>query len=165
MARKNLQTNTTISFKSVGEKLEEWQSRQETIETPKLPIGIKTPLNLKGSGLFEMHYDLQAQVRDNFKNLLLTNKGERLRNYNFGADLHPLAAEKLAQEDFDKEAMFQIREAVTAHMPFLELKSMSSETKTTGDTATTVHMLTITYDVPSLRVVDDKLVVNIICIG
>ena len=50
-------------------------------------------------------------------------------------------------------------------MPFLELKSMSSETKTTGDTATTVHMLTITYDVPSLRVVDDKLVVNIICIG
>ena len=155
----------TYDFKSVGEKVTAAKYTAQREHLP--PLGIITPIRLSQgkTGLFEMHYDLQAQVRDNLKNLLLTNKGERLRNYNFGADLHPLAAEKLAQEDFDKEAMFQIREAVTAHMPFLELKSMSSETKTTGDTATTVHMLTITYDVPSLRVVDDKLVVNIICIG
>ena len=155
----------TYDFKSVGEKVTAAKYTAQREHTP--PLGIITPIRLSQgkTGLFEMHYDLQAQVRDNFKNLLLTNKGERLRNYTFGADLHPLAAEKLAQEDFDKEAMFQIREAVTAHMPFLELKEMSSETRTTGDTATTVHMLTITYDVPSLRVIDDKLVVNIICIG
>jgi len=155
----------TYSFKSVGEKR---SAKKYTAQAEKKqPIGIVTPVRLSqgDSGLFEMHYDLQAQVRDNLRNLLLTNKGERLRNHSFGADLYPLAAEKLASEDFDKEAMFQIREAVSQFMPFLELKDMSSDTKTTGDTATTVHELTITYDIPPIRVKDDKLVVNIICIG
>lgn len=155
----------TYSFKSVGEKA---TAKKYTAQAEKKqPIGIVTPVRLSqgGSGLFEMHYDLQSQLRDNLKNLLLTNKGERLRNHSFGADLLPLASEKLAQEDFDKEAMFQIREVVSLFMPFLELKDMSSDTKTTGDTATTVHELTITYDVPAIRVKDDKIIVNIICIG
>ena len=155
----------TYSFKSAGEKVTDakWKAQAER----KQPIGIKTPIRLSQgkTGLFEMNYNLQDQVRDNLKNLLLTNKGDRIRNYQFGADLFPLASEKLAQEDFDKQALSQIKEAANLFMPFIDLKNMSSETKTTGDTATTVHQLTITYDIPSIRVRDDKIVVSIECIG
>lgn len=155
----------TYSFKSAGEKATSEKYKAQAAR--KQPIGIITPIRLSQgkTGFFEMHYDLQSQVRDNLKNLLLTNKGERLRNHSFGADLFPLASEKLAQEDFDRRALSQIREATNLHMPFIDLKNMSSDTKTTGDTATTVHQLTITYDIPSLRITDDKIVVSIVCIG
>ena len=155
----------TYSFKSVGEKPGDPKFTAQAER--KMPIGIKTPIRLsQGKTVFlEMNYNLQDQLRDNFKNLLLTNKGERLGAHAFGADLFPLASEKLAQEDFDRQAMVQIKENVSLYMPFLSLKDMSSSTKTTSDTATTVHELTITYDIPSMRVSDDKIVVNIVCIG
>ncbi len=155
----------TYSFKSAGEKAdaEKFTAQAER----KQPLGIKTPARLSQgkTGFLEMNYNMQDQIRDNFKNLLLTNKGERLGSHSFGADLFPLASEKLAMDDFDKQAMVQIKEATNLYMPFLALKGMSSETKTTDDTATTIHELTITYDIPSMRVRDDKIVVNIVCIG
>ena len=153
------------SFKSVGEKADAQKFVAQAEKEP--PIGIKTPIRLSQgkTGFLEMHYNLQDQLRDNFKNLLLTNKGERIRQHNFGADLFALATEKLAQEDFDRKALSQIKESVNLFMPFLSLKNMESETKTTGDTATTAHQLTITYDIPSMRVTDDKIVVTIVCTG
>ena len=155
----------TYSFKSAGEKATDEKFTAQAARPQ--PIGIMTPVRLSQgkTGFLEMHTNLQDQIRDNFKNLLLTNKGDRLRQHNFGADLFPLATEKLAQEDFDRKAMMQIRDAVNLFMPFLSLKDMKSETLTTGDTATTTHQLTITYDIPSMRVSDDKIVVNIVCIG
>lgn len=47
-------------------------------------IGIKLPFNNKNKGLFESSYNTIEQIQSNFKNLLLTGKGERLFNPNFG---------------------------------------------------------------------------------
>ena len=159
MARKNLQTNAAISFKSVGEKLEEWQSRQKTIETPKLPIGIKTPLNLKGSGLFEMHYDLENQMKDNFRNLLLTNKGERLGNPGYGADLRKTQYSVSNKEAAEIELMAKIQQAVKNFMPFINLldfktTQVSSDifARDTGELGPGGQLIVrITYTIPQLN--------------
>ena len=92
-------------FKSVGVKRSDGvQDRTTSVALP--PIGIVTPLSLDdtGSGLLSMHYSLADQIADNLRNLVMTNHGERVGIYDFGADLRPLTLE-LAQPIWEEEAM------------------------------------------------------------
>jgi len=154
----------TYSFKSVGEAidLEKFKSNPDK----KTSYGFKTPLRKPNtSGLLDTHYSLSDQIRDNLKNLLLTNKGERLGQFNLGADLTPLAAEKLAKDDFDAAAIIKIRDAVSLYMPFIELHNFTSETRATEDSSVSMFALIITYDVPDLKIIEDKIELNILCVG
>jgi len=114
------QTRKTYSFKSVGKTKSDIKA--ETTDTPtQLPIGIRTPLQLsRGNGLFEMHTDIARQISDNLRNLILTNHGERLGFYDFGANLGPLVFD-LGQEEADQQAIDRIRATVGKYMPFVSL--------------------------------------------
>ena len=72
--RKDLVKQEAISFKSVGEKIEAYQQRQSQTKTPQQPrpIGIRTPLALGSTRLFETHTDMATQIKDNLRNLILT---------------------------------------------------------------------------------------------
>jgi len=81
-------------FKSVGVKLgSDQQDRVASTAIP--PVGIATPLSLdrENKGLLTMHYDLSDQIIDNLRSLVLTNHGERVGVYDFGANLQPLTLE------------------------------------------------------------------------
>ena len=58
-----------------------------------------TPLS---ASVFKMHFNSIDQVHDNLRNLILTNNGDRLGRYNFGANLQPILTEKLSKESFDE---------------------------------------------------------------
>jgi|TARA_Y100000310_G_scaffold345692_1_gene468341 phage baseplate assembly protein W len=164
-----------ISFRSVGELSSDPSLFQTVTE---IPYGIKTPLALGTgrSGIFEMHYDPVSQLEDNLKNLILTNKGERLCNYNYGANLRPLTLELSSLDDFDTVAMESISQAVISHMPFIELSSFSSDFGGTSEGASPGPMdgvalsmtridMRIKYNVPRLRIADKVLSVSIYCAG
>ena len=51
-----------------------------------IAIGVSLPFN-GPSGPFNSTYSTQTQIKSNLLNLLLTNKGERVFNPEFGADL------------------------------------------------------------------------------
>jgi phage baseplate assembly protein W len=51
-----------------------------------IAIGVSLPFN-GPAGPFNSTYSTQTQVKSNLLNLLLTNKGERIMNPEFGADL------------------------------------------------------------------------------
>jgi phage baseplate assembly protein W len=115
-------------FKSVGIKRSDGvQDRTTSAAAP--PIGIVTPLSLDdtGSGLLSMHYSLADQIADNLRNLVMTNHGERVGIYDFGADLRPLTLE-LAQPIWEEEAMIRIKTAVSKFMPYVELKTFEMKT-------------------------------------
>ena len=116
---------SSISFKSVGDRATDSKFNREI---DPLPIGFKTPLRLgtNRSGIFDMHFKIEDQIQDNLKNLLMTNHGERLGLFDFGANLRDLTAERTAKEDFDSEAMLRIKESVAKYMPFVELDSFES---------------------------------------
>lgn len=120
--------------------------------TALLPIGIKTPLKTGKDDLFSMHYSIQDQVHDNLRNLLLTNWGERVGFYNFGANLRELTTEIENIEAFDEAAIERIRNAVTKWMPFVTLKEFSSkiDNMENPQTKTGVVKIMITYSVPQL---------------
>tara|TARA_A100001015_G_scaffold227772_1_gene257324 strand:+ start:126 stop:662 length:537 start_codon:yes stop_codon:yes gene_type:complete len=115
------ESTTTISFKSVGEKIAEFDSRIEREEAPPRPIGIKTPIQLSVGSLFDMHFDLQDAVADNLRNLILTNKGERLGNPLFGTDLRKTQYDTPNKQEAEIEMMAKINSAVKNFMPFVNL--------------------------------------------
>jgi len=141
----------SISFKSIGDLSTD---RKFQISTNELPIGIKTPMQLGqgNDGIFAMHYKSADQIQDNFKNLLLTNWGERLSFYDFGANLKELTME-LSSEDFDNQAMTRIKSATSKWMPFIDLLFFDKDVlgRVPGQDIVQVRMK-ILYAVPKMGI-------------
>ena len=156
----------TYSFKSVGTLVTD---RQYTQSIDPAPIGIKTPLEygIEREGIFAMHFDNASQVKDNFRNLLMTNYGERVGLYSFGADLRALVGELSAQEDFESEAMLRITQATATWMPMIELDTFESRflpASAHGEGLSTI-VLTVVYSVPPLRIIKDQVQALITVLG
>lgn len=151
-----------FSFKSSGVTKDQ-QITNALVVTPT-PIGIKTPLVLGDDDLLKTNTDLGTQLSDNLRNLILTNWGEHLGLYNFGANLRPLTTDLVSQDDFDAQAITRIRNAVQRWMPFIDLQDFLSEVDRTQNQHTAVIQLTITYNIPSLNVVGKKLQVTLYAI-
>jgi phage baseplate assembly protein W len=110
-----------------------------------------------GEGLLAMNYNIADQFADNLRNLLLTNWGERLGHYQFGANLRPLTTEFASQENFDNQAIERIRNAVNEWMPFVTLGTFESSVDRTENKNTAVILIKITYSIPAIEVIDRAL--------
>ena len=147
----------SYSFKSVGKSQDEVEL--EAIKSTTVAYGIKTPLKLSAiDGFLEMNYSVEDQFADNLKNLLLTNWGERLGHYNFGANLRPIATELISsQDDFDTEAIARIKNAVNKWMPFIDLESFTSKINFNENKNTGVIAITVVYNIPFLKVANKSI--------
>jgi phage baseplate assembly protein W len=122
------------------------------------PIGVATPLSLGSgrSGLFEMNFDPVEQISDNLRNLILTNAGERLGNYYYGANLKPITTEYSSMEDFENAAMTRILNAVNQFLPIVDLDSFSvsrvQEDDGNADRGLLRIDMTVKYNIPQLRI-------------
>ena len=150
-----------ISFKSVGEKLDEYQNRQADVSPT--PIGLATPLRLSTTqnDIFEMHYNLQDQIEDNFRNLILTNHGEWLGLYDFGANLQPILF-SLNGASFEMECMRRIKTAARKYLPFIELETfeVSYDNRDSKPSLATLIIM-IAYGIPAIGVTGKKMQVMI----
>jgi phage baseplate assembly protein W len=97
-----------------------------------------------------MSFDAIIQVRNNLKNLLLTNHNERVGNPLYGANLRPLCAEYSAIENFDSVAMDRIQQAVLNFMPIVELDDFSVGFVDDTDPALLRIDMKVKYNVPKL---------------
>jgi phage baseplate assembly protein W len=62
-----------------------------------IAIGVSLPFN-GPAGPFNSTYSTQEQAKYNLINLLLTNKGERVFNPEFGTDLRPVLFEPITED-------------------------------------------------------------------
>jgi hypothetical protein len=141
-------------FKSVGFKQNELLERNpdSRFNSPR-PIGIKTPIQFgEGEdGLFSMHRNLLSQIKDNLKNIIRTNHGERIPFYDFGANLLPMAFD-ISTEQGDMEAMRRINSAISKWQPLV--KPSSYEPLLDYNNGGTVAKIGVRvgYDVPIIGV-------------
>lgn len=152
----------SYSFKSSGTTKAD--SIANALVVTPVPIGIKTPLALGTTDIVVTNADLATQLTDNLRNLILTNWGERLGNYGFGANLKPLVSELASQDDFDNAAITAIRTAVSLWMNYIDLQSFTSQINQTQNQETAVIQLTITFNIPSLNVTGRQLQVTLYAI-
>lgn len=119
-----MQVRKKYDFSSVGELKEDLdKSRQDSaIDRQQIPYGVKVPLELgsNSDGLLKMHYSADDALADNFRNMVMTNHGDRIGLYDFGANLTELAFE-LGSDDFDTEAIRRIRRTTEKYMPYIQL--------------------------------------------
>jgi phage baseplate assembly protein W len=152
-----------INFKHVGIKRDN-RRFDINIEPPSIPVGIKTPLE-KGSGksgLFTMHFQPAEQIHDNLRNLIVTNHGERLGRFSFGANLKSLTFDLSSMGDFEDRAAENIKDAVQKYMPFVELEDMLVNVTDHADNLVLPNglaeiVITVTYNIPKLKVIGRKL--------
>lgn len=152
-----------IDFKSVGERAasKRFQTEQNTI-----PIGIKTPLQFgtQSDGIFSMHFNIADQIQDNFRNLLLTNHGERLGLFDFGANLRELTMEH-GSDAFDGEAIVRIKRAIDKYMPFISPRIFESKIQPSRSGHAEQVDIKIVYDVPRLGIVGKEILVSLFVRG
>jgi phage baseplate assembly protein W len=88
-------------------------------------IGFSLPLQMT-TNTFNQTYDNLLQLKSNVKNLLLTRKGERLAQPNFGTNLHSLLFEQ--NDDSLEGKIYQaIDGSVKYWLPQLSINEISVE--------------------------------------
>lgn len=155
----------TYSFKSVGQLQNDVLVQAEN--TARItPIGLKTPLTLSNTSgnLFDMTYDIAEQIRDNLKNLILTNSGERLMLTDFGANIRPLVTE-FSNEDIVSEAIRRIQKTTSKYMPYVELDTFENGILPTKNGNTIGVFVKIGYSVPSANIVNQMVEAIIYVVG
>lgn len=140
-------------FNSVGQTEIEFK-KSLVDEMDSIPVGIKTPLELSNSGNsgpFVMRNSLGDQIRDNFRNMLSTNHGDRLMLYDFGANLESLVFE-LGSDGIDLKALNNIKKTTSKYMPFIKLQTFQP-TKQSSEMGTGLAYIGILvhYSVPDLN--------------
>ena len=88
-------------------------------------IGLELPMTHGPLGFFSRTKTALEQAKSNIKNLLLTNKGERLGNPTFGTNLLSLV---FSQENTDLESRVEeeIRAAMGEWLPFINIISIET---------------------------------------
>ena len=87
-----------------------------------LGIGINTTSN--SNGIFAVNYTTLTQAKSNLQNLILTRKGERLQNPNFGCDIWDLLFEQINEETIGTKIESSILDAVGTWLPYLNIEQI-----------------------------------------
>ena len=99
-------------------------SARENDLNPDIFIGLKLPFNRDKSGLFGRTQTTLEQAGSNIKNLLLTAKGERVMQPNFGSRLSELLFEQYT-EDLSSRIQEEIQEAISTWLPYINIASVN----------------------------------------
>lgn len=90
-------------------------------------IGIKLPIRLGKTGYFEQTFTTLDTVKADVVNLLLTVKGERPMQPNFGADIQSLLFENII-DGIDSIIERNIQQAIDFWMPYINLQEIKVNT-------------------------------------
>lgn len=94
-------------------------------DTNQKPIGITLPFNNQ-NGVFYKSYTNTQQIFTNLKLLILTGKGERPLQPEFGTDIKYILFENIADEDeFKQKLVGTVTSAISRWMPFLSVTKTS----------------------------------------
>lgn len=84
-----------------------------------LGIGINTSSNK--NGVFATNYTTLSQAKNNLLNLIMTKKGERVMQPEFGCDIWKLLFEPIVRDDIDSKIEFTINDAVKKWLSYLNI--------------------------------------------
>ena len=88
-------------------------------------IGISLPIQI-GNTAFEQTYTTYEQVKSNIKNLLLTKKGERILQPEFGSGLQELLFE-FNDVDLEERIEETVTEAIETWIPYVTVETIEIE--------------------------------------
>lgn len=152
-----------FNFKSSGKSFGEVVDIEtKPKETSDLRYGFQTPLRL-GDDLFKQHNNLGDYLKDNLKNLIMTNPGERIgRGSTLGIDFDDILFGPLDQKT-ENTIMTRIKAQTKKHLPFVNLRTIEFHDALTAKDISSYNYLRIVvhYDVPLANIQDDSVEVTV----
>ena len=87
-------------------------------------LGIGINRTSDSNGIFATNYTTLTQAKDNLKNLILTRKGERLMQPEFGCDIWKIIFEPIIEGDIESKIEQSILDAVNTWLPYLNIDTI-----------------------------------------
>ena len=110
-------------------------------------VGFGFPIN--GDAVFVPTYQTRDQIKANLVNYLLTNKGERVFNPNFGADLRALLFENIDDTSLDDLTTI-IQTSISNYFPQITVKEIKFENQVDENTINFI----LTYEIVLFNIED-----------
>ena len=121
-------------------------SARENDLNPDVRIGLKLPFTRDRAGLIGTTENTLEQAGYNIKNLLLTAKGERVMQPDFGSRLRELLFEQYT-EDLTERIREEIGEAMSTWLPYITISSVNIIQDETNPNQTKVDLdFSLNYD-------------------
>ena len=98
---------------------------KDTVAYKSYAIGITLPLQF-GESTFEQSFQTKDQIKSNIKNLLLTKRGERILQPQFGSGLHSLLFEQNV-DDLEGKIEDTINESLEQWLPYVTADEINIE--------------------------------------
>ena len=95
----------------------------DTEEFNDYAVGLSLPLKNGDGGFFEQNFTSFNQAKSNLKNLLLTTKGERIAQPEFGSGLQSRLFEPIDSE-FEIKITDTITESVEKWLPYITIEDI-----------------------------------------
>ena len=95
----------------------------DTEEFSNQAYGITLPVQRGNTGYFSQAFSSFEQAKSNLKNLLLTRKGERVFQPNFGSGIHELLFEQ-ATNDLESKLQENITNSVNFWLPYINIDTI-----------------------------------------
>jgi len=84
-------------------------------------LGIGINKTSDSNGIFAVNYTTLSQAKDNIVNLIMTRKGERTMQPEFGCDIWRILFEPITSDILDVEIERTILEAVNTWLPYINI--------------------------------------------
>ena len=86
-------------------------------------VGVKLPFRYGSTGAFNQSKTVKEQTFSNLKNLILTIKGERVGQPEFGCDVHRIIFEPIT-ETTGESIEEAVRDAVSTWLPYITIHNV-----------------------------------------
>ena len=96
---------------------------KDTKEFNDYAFGITLPVQRGNTGYFSQAFSSFEQAKANLRNLLMTRKGERVMQPNFGTGLHELLFEQMTPE-FETRLEETITKNVNYWLPYINIREI-----------------------------------------
>lgn len=124
------------------------QNRYPIDSNDRKAVGFGFPLN--GPAVFVPTFTTRDQTKANLINYLLTNKGERVFNPNFGADLRNLLFENIVEQTTE-DLSSAIQTDINNFFPQVEVKEIKFNNQPDDNTIN----FTLVYTIRNFGITDD----------
>ena len=101
-------------------------------------LGISVNRASNSNGAFSVNYTTLEQAKSNLINLIMTRKGERVHQPDFGCDIWKVLFEPIVPGDIEKRCEDTIIEAVNIWLPYLTVEEILLDY---DDTSIDLHKL------------------------
>ena len=114
-------------------------------------VGFKLPMD--GNAVFIPTYTTRDQIKANIINYMLTNKGERYMNPEFGGNLRALLLQPIDDGDLD-DLLIEIQQTISTQFPMVEVKELFFDKSDEAKDRNEINF-TMTYQVKIFGIEDE----------